>query len=571
MKREERSVAVLGPDGNPIKRKRGVAQMLAGGDDRFGGPPYDAADLYGQHMAAWTPMLWSPDAELNMYRDRIVSRVRDMVRNDGWAAGAVTRMLDNCVGANLRPIAKPDYRFLADFSGSDAFDHQWAKEFARWHDSHWRTWAHAMGCYCDASRNLTFGQMMSLGFRHKLVDGDALAVMHWLPDRVDKGRARYATAVMMVDPDRLSNPQLRFDQHTMRGGVKVDKLGAAVAYFIRKAHAGDWFNAVESLTWEEVPREDRYGRPIVVHDFDSNRAGQHRGGAGVFTPILTRLKMLIKWDTTEMDAAIINSIFSAYIESPFDHEMTAEALNDSENPQLGLYQQTRGEFHKGKSLMLGNSRIPMLFPGEQIKPVSKNSPGSNFEAFENAVLRNVASGLGLSAQQVSNNWSDVNYSSARGALLEAWKTLDRRRDDFAFKFAGPIRGAWLEEAMTVDEPPLPAGAPDYIQCRDAYTRARWQGPGRGWVDPVAEKQGAVIGMDAALSTLEEECAAQGLDFEEVLEQRRYELELFDEYNIPRPQWAGQMIQLGAGGDDAPPPGAPGSKSKKATPVPPQAE
>ena len=189
------------------------------------------------------------------------------------------------------------------------------------------------------------------------------------------------------------------------------------------------------------------------------------------------------------------------------------------------------------------------------------------------MLRNCASGLGLSAQQVSNNWSDVNYSSARGALLEAWKTLDRRRDDFAFRFAAPIRGAWLEEAMTVDEPPLPKNAPDFLECRDAYCRARWQGPGRGWVDPVAEKQGAVIGMDAALSTLEEECAAQGLDFEEVLEQRRYELELFDEYNIPRPQWAGQLVQLGEGGEGGmgPPAGAPGSKSKKATPALPTAE
>ena len=80
------------------------------------------------------------------------------------------------------------------------------------------------------------------------------------------------------------------------------------------------------------------------------------------------------------------------------------------------------------------------------------------------------------------------------------------------------------------------------------------GPGRGWIDPVAEKQGAVIGMDAALSTLEDETAEQGLDYEEVLEQRRYELELFDEYKIPRPAWAGQFVtqgEPGTGGGDQP--------------------
>lgn len=530
-------VTIYGPDSRPVKPSR--ARMLAGGSGRFGGPPYDAADIYGQHMAAWSPMLWSPDGELNMYRDRIVSRVRDIVRNDGWASGSVTRILDNAVGPSLRPIAKPDYRFLAHVTGNKAFDHVWAKEYGRAVDANWRFWAvEDLGRYCDAARKLYFGEMMRVAFRHKLVDGDSLAVMLWLPDRVGRGRARYATAVQVVDPDRLSNPQLRFDQQTMRGGVEVDEFGAATAYYIRRAHAGDWFSAAESMTWDRIPRETAWGRPIVVHDFDSDRAGQHRGGAGIFAPVLQRLKMLVKYDGTELDAAIINAIFAAYVESPFDKELVTEALNDGEH--LNIYQQGRTEFHGESALMLGNTRIPCLYPGEKINTVMANRPSGNFQAFEGAVLRNVATGIGLSAQQVTNDWSDVNYSSARGALLEAWKTLHRRRHDFGQRFAAPIRACWLEEAHDVDELPLPAGAPDFAEFRGAYARCRWMGPGRGWIDPVAEKQGSVIGMDAALSTLEDECAEQGLDYEEVLEQRRYELKLFDEYGIPRPQWAGHF-------------------------------
>ena len=46
-----------------------------------------------------------------------------------------------------------------------------------------------------------------------------------------------------------------------------------------------------------------------------------------------------------------------------------------------------------------------------------------------------------------------------------------------------------------------------------------------------------MGMQAALSTLEDTCAEQGLDYEEVLDQRRYELDLFREYRLPLPQWA----------------------------------
>ena len=45
---------------------------------------------------------------------------------------------------------------------------------------------------------------------------------------------------------------------------------------------------------------------------------------------------------------------------------------------------------------------------------------------------------------------------------------------------------------------------------------------RGWIDPVKEAQASQIRMQIGLSTLEEECAMQGMDWEEVLEQRARE-------------------------------------------------
>jgi lambda family phage portal protein len=542
------AVALLGPDGRPLPPATPRAtpgpprpQALNGGRGNYGGAPYDAADIYGQHMAAWTPGLYSADGELNPYRDRIVSRVRDMVRNDGWASGAVTRIVDNAVGPNLRPLSKPDYRYLAHYTGNAAFDAVWAKEFGRAVDANWRTWANDEQLYCDAARNQTFGQLMRTAFRHKIVDGDALAIMLWLPRRVGKGRARYATTVQLVDPDRLSNPQQLFDSATMRGGVEIEEdTQAAVAYHIRKAHMGDWWSAAKSVTWERVPRETKWGRHIVVHDFDGDRATQHRGGAGIFAPVLQRLKMLAKYDGVELDAAVINAIFAAYVESPFDPELVKDALSDGE--EINAYQQGRSEFHDQAPLMLGGARIPVVYPGEEIKAIAPARPNGNFAAFEGAVLRNVASGLGLSDQQVSNNYGSVNYSSARAALLEAWKTLNRRRDDFSHSFAGPVRTSWLEESMAVDDLPLPRGVvpEDFAECRGAYSRCRWLGPPMGWVDPVAERTGVLLGMDAALGTLEEACAEQGLDYEEVLEQRAAEIHMFKELGIPVPEWGGQV-------------------------------
>ena len=527
----ENPIKILDASGKPLEPRQNRASMLVGG----GNTPYDAADNLGPHMASWQPALWSPDGELNMYRDRIVSRIRDVVRNDGWASAAVTRTLDNVIGADFRPIVKPDWMALRAITGIKAFDHVWADEFGEAVEANYRTWAYDPGRYCETQRNLTVPQIMALAFRHKCVDGDALAMMHWRPERVAPGRARYATTIQVIDPDRLSNPQLNFDQQTMRGGVEVDEDGAAVAYWIRRAHQGDWFSAGASMHWDRIPRETNWGRAVIVHDFDHDRAAQHRGGAGMLAPVLQRLKMLIKYDGTELDAAILNAFFAAYIESPFDGELVEEALSGSD--RVNAYQSERASYHRERGTKLGTAGVTHLYPGEKLGFAAPSRPSSNFAEFESAMLRHVAAGTGTSAQMISQNWADVNYSSYRAAMLEVWKTFHRRRTNFAYGFSQPIYCSFLEESMEVDDLPLPNGAPPFMECRVAYSRTKWIGPGRGYVDPEKEKAGAILGMDAGLSTLEDECAElAGADWRDKVGQRAVERAKFVELGLPVPQW-----------------------------------
>jgi len=523
----ENPVKILDQRGHPIERTRRHASMLTPGANA----PYDAADLYGGHVRDWMPYLWSPDGEINMYRDRLTARARDLIRNDGWATAAVMRTVDNVIGPDFRPISKPDYRWLQATTGIKAFDHVWADEFGQAVEANWRSWAHDPGFYCDSERALSFPQMMQLAFRHQLIDGDSLSMLHWLPGRVGAGRARYATALQILDPDRLSNPQLRFDQQAMRGGVEVDEYGVAIAYYIRRAHQGDWFSAAKSVQWDRIPRETEWGRPIIVHHFDHDRASQHRG-IGFLTPVLQRFKMLIKYDSTELDAAIINAFFAAYIQSPFDRELVEGAL---EGTEISAYQRERAEFHAERRTRLGDVGMTHLYPGETIGTVAPSRPSSNFPAFESAMLRHFSAGTGLAAQQISQNWAEVNYSAYRSAMLEAWKTFSRRRMGFAAGQAQPIFTAWLEESMEVDDYPMPAGAPDFIEARAAYSRAKWMGPGRGLVDIVKERQGAILGIDAGLSSLEDECAeAAGQDWRDVADRRAIERERYERLGLPIP-------------------------------------
>ncbi|MEQ0775906.1 phage portal protein [Paraburkholderia tropica] len=526
-------VQFLGANGLPMPpRQPSRASMLAGRQNI----PYDAADVTGGHLEDWNPYVWSPDAEINMFRDRMVSRIRDLVRNDGWASASVTRTLDNVVGPNFSPSPQPDYAVLRAISGNSKFDHKWAEEWGEAAAAHYRAWANDPGKYCDATRFQTAPQMYRLGFRHYLVDGDALARSHWIEDRIGLGRARYATAIEVADPDRLSNPQLQFDQQIMRGGVEVDARQTAVAYWMREAHQADYFSGSKSVTWERIPRETRFGRPILIHYFDRDRANQHRG-VGFLTPIVNRLKMLIKYDSTELDAAIINAFFAAYIESPFDRDLVEGSLGLDNN--VGAYQAERAAYHKERKTKLGDVGMTMLYPGEKLGSVSANRPSGNYDGFQSAMLRNVAAATGLATQQISQNWAEVNYSAFRAAMLEAWKTLHRRRYDFVIGFAQPIYSNFLEESVEVDDYPMPSSGeiPSYIEARGAYSRARWMGPGKGYVDPVKEKQGAILGLDAGLSSLEDECAEQGIDWREVADRRANEADYYRRRGLPPLSWS----------------------------------
>lgn len=497
--------------------------------------PYEASSWQTQEMGDWLPVIRSPDAEINWFRDRMVARSRDLARNSGWAAGGVTRILDNVVGTHLRLSSTPDYRALALRFGIKAFDATWAYEFQRAAEALWRNYSESPGRWCDVTRQLTMGQQFRLSLRHKLIDGDSLVLPYWMPDRVGYGGSDYATAFLLVDPDRLSNPYQAMDTKHLRGGVEIDVDGVPIAWHIRSAEQNDWYNAVEANTWTRVAREDEDGWRRVIHDFDPDRAGQHRG-LGVFTPVLGHMKMLAKYYGVELQAATIAATFGTYVKSPYDPALVQDALGGEES-DLTHYQSLRAEWHDQRPAMLSGARVPTLAPGEDIVSVASQHPHANFGAFAHEMLCVFAAATGISVEQVTQDWSRTNYSSARAALMETWKTLMRRRHQFTTNTATPMYGAWLQEAMENGELPLPARAPDYMEAAAAYSRSKWLGPARGWVDPTREPQGAILRLEAGVSTLEMEAAEQGSDWEEILQQKTLEQDAYKRAGVPMPAWA----------------------------------
>lgn len=499
-------MTLINLDGTPMQRSTVPAVRPSAST------AYQAADPISQDLMGWNPWITSADADLLPERDTIVGRIRDLVRNNGWASSAVRRELDSVIGSGLRLSAKPDWRAL----GLDA---KWALDFGREVESLWRSFTHDPGLYCDAARHHTMGGLFGLAYRHYVIDGDALAILQWLPDR----GGPFATAVQVIDPDRLSNPQNRMDDDLLRAGVEIDEYGAAVAYHIRKRHPYDVPTAgAMNFEWMRVPRDTPWGRPIVIHFYDKDRSGLSRG-VGRLTPVLERLKMLDKYDKVELQAAVLNAVLAAFIESPFDHNLLHEILEEGNGAKLNDYQAARAAYAKDRRINLGGVRVASLFPGEKLEFQTAARPNTAFAEFEAACLRNIAAGTGIGYEQLSMDWSSTTYLSARAMLLEVWKTLSTRREAFSQGFCRQIYLAFLEEIIDRGDVTLPAGAPEFYDARGAYGRCRWIGPGRGWVDPVKEKQGAIIGIAAGLSTLEDEAAEQGKDWEEIQAQLEIEI------------------------------------------------
>jgi lambda family phage portal protein len=161
-----------------------------------------------------------------------------------------------------------------------------------------------------------------------------------------------------------------------------------------------------------------------------------------------------------------------------------------------------------------------------------------------ATLRNVSAGMNLPYELLVKDFSKTNYSSARAALLEAWRYFNGRRRWLSDYWLREVYALWLEEAVNAGE----IEAPGFYDNKYAYCRAKFIFGGRGWVDPVKDATASRMRVEGFVSTLEQECAEQGLDLEEVLDQRQIEAAMMRERGLSMPAMNGQNQHTGAGGN-----------------------
>jgi lambda family phage portal protein len=481
-------------------------------------------------MAAWRPFGASADSAILPNRDLSIARVRDLVRNDPHAVAGVAKLVDMLIGAGLRSSSKPDMRALG-LSPSKKKDAKIARDLGEAMEAEWRTFANDPLRRCDAQRRLSMNGMFRLLCRTWVINGETTASLGW------KSRGRYSTCVRAIDPDRLSQPNGAATTATMRAGVEFDDDGEPIAYHVRNGHPSDWYDIrPNALTWTRIPRSTSWGRPVFIHGFEPDREDQARA-ITPFAALMQRMRMIGKFADTELASAMVNALFAAFVKS----SLPVDAVNQAFTPQSTTFADGRLAYYEKNPAMLNGVRIPVMPVGDEIQINNATRSTVSFPKFQSAFLQSIASALGVSYEQLSMDWSMVNYSSARAALNEVWRHIMTIFSAFTEQVADPIRLAVIEEAFERGYIAVPKGLPDFWDVPGAYLRGRWIGPGRGYVDPVKEAQGAGLRMGNMTATLETECADQGGDLEETLDQIAREEAMLKERGLTRTLSAGSGL------------------------------
>ena len=491
----------------------------------------EGADKFSRETALWSPSLRSPDQVINSSKPMADARGRDMVQNDGYMAGAATLHKDNIVGHQYRLNAKPNWRVL----GLTA---EWAEEFQVIVESRFGTVAESENCYFDASGRNTFTGLIRMAVGGFVITGEVLGTAEWIRE----SRRPFKTAIQLISPDRLSNPNGASDDRVIRRGVKRNQYGKPVSYSIRNGHPTETYD-LESYSWKEIAAEKPWGRKMVIHIIEQLLPDQSRGVADMVAA-LKQMRMTKKFQEVTLQNAVVNASFAAAIESELPSSEVFSTLGaNNANGAIGGMQDyltsylgmLGGYLDGAKNISIDGAKIPHLFPGTKLNMQPVGTPGGVGSSFEESLLRHTAAALGLSYEQFSRDYTKTNYSSARASMNETWKFMQSRKKAVADRFANNIYALWLEEDIAAGNIPLPPGKDRswFYEplVKDALIQCSWIGASRGQVDESKETDAALARIAGGLSTYEKECARLGEDFRDIFEQRAREQKIIDNYGL----------------------------------------
>ena len=456
---------------------------------------YDGAKR-GRLYGGWLTTNNSANAEIWASLVTLRSRSRDLCRNNDYARGAIQKLVDNVVYTGIgfqAQVKQVKDKTKNDLKINEKIEQAWAN----WADE---------PLYCHTAGDLTWAEIQQLAFRSWLESGEVF---------IRKVKQSFSNSPVPFALEVIEADQCADDHNSIYGGnqiimgVEVNKWKRPVAYWFYEDHPGDsWVSAnTASRQLKRVPAEE------IIHIFFKERPGQLRG-IPLLASTLLRLHNVGDYEEFEQIAAKAASSIMAFVTTP-----DADLL-DEPREKVGSENLPPDE-------KLAPGMMRYLAQGETLSAFDPKRPNPNITSFIECQLRATGAGIGSSYENVSNDYSKSNYSSSRLSLLQARDRFKVLQIAFISKFCRLVYAEWLEMAVLSGM----LNFADYEIRPQRYKAVRWTPRGWSWVDPYKETNATIAAIKSGLTTLTEEIAKQGGDFEENIKILAREREILEYYGI----------------------------------------
>lgn len=431
---------------------------------------YDAAVTNDDNRRHWANAdgLSANSANSPEIRRVLRNRARYEVANNSYARGIVLTLAHDVVGTG------PRLQLLTE----DA-------EANRRIEQAFMLWAKAVGLP-EKLRTMRMA---------RATDGEAFAILTnnpALPTDIQLD-------LRLVEADQVATPDLNRVSSRSVDGIVFDASGNPSEYHVLRSHPGDGAAAI-------LRDYDRVPATSVIHWFRADRPGQARGIPDIM-PALPLFAQLRRFTLAVLAAAETAADFAGilYTDAPANGE--ADAAEPFEPIEL-------------------EKRALLTMPGGwKMSQMEAQQPSTTYAEFKHELLNEIARCLNMPYNVAAANSSGYNYASGRLDHQTYFKAIRVEQSHFECVVLDRILAAWFDEAVLLPDL-LPAGLGPI-----ANWPHQWFWDGHEHVDPAKEANAQETRLTNHTTTLADEYARRGQDWETQLRQRAKELALMNELGL----------------------------------------
>jgi len=445
----------------------------------------------------WVPQHYDADAAIGEDRDTWLARVRDLGRNDPSIVALNGAVVDNVVGTGIATSAAA----MVNGELEEDFNQEADELFDEWAES----------TEPDARGKSTWADMQREAFGDTVETGESLLLACALPepDRI------VPLCFQVLEAEQIDSFQDRpasGSQNEIRQGVEIDSFGRPVAYYLFGAHPND----PHATTSESA----RVPASRVIHYTLPGRPAATRG-VSLYRSIMQSARDLDNYLGAELTSATIGSLFSLI------HKTKKPGVG------LGLYpdDDQTDPATDNPLARLGKGIVCQISSDDEIDQVDPKRPSASSEVFVKLMLMLTGMGGRVSRYRLTRDYSGTTYVAARAAHLDDRAAFRPMQHRFGGRVVSPIRRAFMAQAAALGRL-THLSATQYRAQRRRWNRHLCRPTGWEQIDPEKETDAALARIAAGLSTLEEECAARGKNWRQVILQRKREREFAERHGVP---------------------------------------